>query len=46
MLLLQTRQLLLSGSQIRFSGSRVLFGWHVIEHDYITLLKMKTIEMV
>ena len=46
MLLLQPRQLLFSGSQIRFRCCCILFGWHMVEHYYITLLKVKTIEVV
>lgn len=46
MLLLQPQQLLFSGRQISLRSSGVLLGWHVIEHDDVTLLKMETVQVI
>lgn len=45
-LFLQLSQFLLSTRQLRFRCCRILLRRHMVEHDDVTLLQMKTVQVI
>ena len=45
-LFLQLRKLLFSASEVRFCRSGILLSRHMIEYDYVSFLKMESVEVI